>query len=40
MYELRAQMFDKKPGDRVRVSVRRENLTGADKDMDFEVTLR
>src|SRR5690606_21755252 len=38
MMELKAMMFDKQPGDRVQVTVRRNGGKGPDKEMQFEVT--
>ena len=40
MMELKAMMFDKQPGDRVQVTVSRNDGKGANKEMQFEVTLR
>jgi len=38
--EMKAIMFDKRPGDVVHVTVRRERLLSANQDLQFEVTLR
>jgi len=38
--ELKAMMFDKQPGDRVQVAVRRNNAMDSKKELQFEVTLR
>jgi uncharacterized iron-regulated protein len=40
MTDLRAMMFDKKPGDMVQVDVLRNSMMGAKKEMHFEVRLR
>ena len=40
MTDLRALMFDKKPGDVVQVDVLRNSMMGAKKDMHFEIKLR
>ena len=37
---LKAMMFDKRPGDRVQVEVRRNNLIGSSQELQFEVVLR
>lgn len=38
--ELKAMMFDKQPGDRVQVAVRRNNAMDSKKELQFEVVLR
>jgi uncharacterized iron-regulated protein len=38
--EIKAVMFDKRPGDVVRVTLRREHLLAADEELQFDVTLR
>jgi uncharacterized iron-regulated protein len=38
--EIKAVMFDKRPGDVVRVIVRREHLLSKDEELQFDVTLR
>lgn len=38
--ELKAVMFDRLPGDVLRVTVRRERLLAANQELQFEVTLR
>ncbi|MEO8332369.1 MAG: ChaN family lipoprotein [Gallionella sp.] len=38
--ELKAVMFDKRPGDAVSVTVRREHLLSGEKELQFNVTLR
>jgi len=38
--ELRAMMFDKKPGDLVQVDVLRNSMVGEKKEMHFEIRLR
>jgi uncharacterized iron-regulated protein len=40
MTDLRAMMFDKKPGDLVQVDILRSDMMGAKKEMHFEVELR
>ena len=40
MLELRAMMYDKKPGDLVQVDVLRNSMMGAKKEMHFEIRLR
>jgi uncharacterized iron-regulated protein len=40
MTDLKVMMFDKKPGDRVRVEVLRSDAMGTKKELQFEVTLR
>ncbi len=40
MIELKAQMFDKQPGDRVRLDVQRNFAQGAKDELQFNVTLR
>lgn len=40
MTELKATMFDKLPGDRVQVTVRRNNVMGSKQELQFEVMLR
>ena len=40
MMELKAMMFDKQPGDRMQVAVRRNNAMGSKQELQFEVTLR
>ena len=40
MMELRAMLFDKKPGDLVQVDVLRNSMMGAKKEMHFEIRLR
>jgi uncharacterized iron-regulated protein len=40
MTELKAMMFDKKPGDRVQLEVLRNDVLGSKKELRFEVTLR
>jgi uncharacterized iron-regulated protein len=40
MMELKAMMFDKQPGDRVLVTVSRNDVEGAKKELQFKVTLR
>jgi uncharacterized iron-regulated protein len=37
---LKAMMFDKQPGDRVRVAVQRNNVLGSQRELQFEVVLR
>ncbi|MFZ5524834.1 MAG: ChaN family lipoprotein [Pseudomonadota bacterium] len=38
--EIKSIMFDKRPGDVVRVTVRREHLLDKDEELQFDVTLR
>jgi membrane-associated protease RseP (regulator of RpoE activity) len=38
--EIKSIMFDKRPGDVVRVIVRREHLLAKDEELQFDVTLR
>jgi uncharacterized iron-regulated protein len=40
MSELKAILFDKKPGDRVQLEVMRNDVLGSKKELQFEVTLR
>jgi uncharacterized iron-regulated protein len=40
MAELKAMMFDKKPGDQIRVEVLRSDALGTKKELQFEMVLR
>lgn len=40
MTELKAMMFDKRPGDRVKLDVLRHDAMGSKKELQFEVVLR